>query len=195
VSQWCEVVVEGPHEAVRGFVCGFEFARDQREQVVYGRELPIAAASFQERLRRLLAGDSHTLLYGPPGVILELARGLREWGAPAGLEVTHVREVLRASFRFRGEGFSREVAGRIHAAMATSLPEGVAIADMREDEETHPGAAGPELYAPDHAYRYRLGGVCSGPLAGVLEMHRRATELQFVEPEEVEVESSETERP
>lgn len=190
MSEWCEVVVEGPHEAVRGFVCGFEFARDQREQVLYGRELPIAAASFQERLRRLLAGGSHTLLYGPRPVIVELARGLREWGAPAGLTVTHVREIRRASFPFRGESFSRDVAGRIHAAMATSLPQGVVNTDMREDEETRPGAAGTELYAPDHGYCYRLEGVCSGPLTGVLEMHRRAAELQFVEPGEIEVETA-----
>ncbi|MEW6339017.1 MAG: hypothetical protein ACOY3Y_11430 [Acidobacteriota bacterium] len=195
MNQWCEVVVEGPHDAVRGFVSGFEFARDQREQVVFGRDLPIAPASLQEKLARLLAGGSHTLLFGPRAVALELARGLREWGAPAGLSVTHVREIRRASFRFDGETFNPEVAGRIHAAMVTSLPEAVAIADLHEHEETSPGAAGTELYAPDHAFRYRVTGVCSGPLAGILEMHRRATDLQFVEAEGIGIESSEVECP
>ncbi|MGE5236915.1 MAG: hypothetical protein ACM3O7_11255 [Acidobacteriota bacterium] len=186
---WYEIIVEGPQDAVRGFIAGFESGRGERQTLVFGRDLPLAPGSFQERLAGLFASVRHTMLFGPELAVTDLARALRERGAEAGLEVSATRRLTRARFAFRAEVFSRDVVARIRTEMFAGLPEGVALVDVDEHEQVDAQARGQELYSPEHAFVYRLSASCQGPFPGVVEMHRRARGLEFVEPEEIYIEA------
>ena len=62
----------------------------------------------------------------------------------------------------------------MRAALVTSLPPGIAVEGLAEDEEHHPEARGPEPFAPLHEYTYRASGRITGALPEVLE---RATKV------------------
>ncbi len=94
-------------------------------------------------------------------------------------------------FDFTVEAFAEPVAQQIREALAAP-PPGVEVRITRDDEERNPEAGEPgrvELYAPLHCYAYRAWGTVSGPLAGLLEMHRRLHELPFVYEGRIEVDA------
>jgi hypothetical protein len=181
MSAWHELVIQGPEKAARAFVAGFAAGRGEHGEGVFGSDLDLDAESLGERLRELFAVGSHHLLLVPERVAAPLAEALAERGAELGLRVERQRIVESASFAFRAEVFSRELAESIRGALLTSPPPGVRIEDLSESEETHPEAKGPELYAPIHAYIYRVSGRITGSLPGIFEAWRRAREQDFVE--------------
>src|SRR5437879_1587808 len=110
-----------------------------------------------------------------------VARALGERGRELGLVVERRRVVESATFSFRAEAFSRDVAAQIRDALLATLPAGVWVEQRSEKEETHPEAHGPEPFAPLHEYIYRVSGDIVGPFEGVLEVWQRARTLEFVE--------------
>jgi hypothetical protein len=187
MDDWFEVIVEGRHEAVRGFIAGFELASGHRQPVVFGRDLPLAPGSFHERLAELFERGTHTLLFGPRDAATALARALGERGTDVGLRVDGLRRLTDTRFAFRAEAFSREIADRIRGAMLGDLPSGVEVVDVEDSEEVDERARGQELYTPEHAFVFRLSATCRGSFPGVLEMHRRARAIEFVEPGDIDI--------
>ena len=181
MSAWHEFVIQGPEKTARAFVAGFAAGRGEHGEGVFGSDFALETESLGERLRELFATGSHHLLLAPARVAAPLAQALAERGAEVGLRVERQRIVESASFGFRAEVFSREVAESIRGAFLSSPPPGVQIEDLSEGEETHPEAKGTELYAPMHRYIYRVSGRITGSLPGIFEAWRRAREQDFVE--------------
>jgi hypothetical protein len=97
----------------------------------------------------------------------------------------------RGHFDFTVEAFAEPVAKQIREALAAP-PPGVEVRITRDDEERNPEAGEPgrvELYAPLHCYAYRAWGTVSGPLPGLLEIHRRLHELPFVYEGRIEIDA------
>lgn len=183
MAVWHEIVVTGSEKALRGFLAGFEAARDVRDVVMLGEDLEVEDLPFAARLRGLIGAGTPRLVLAPERSGQALAQALRERGGDAGLELREVRVVLSARFGFAAKAFAPEVAARIRGVLLSSLPEGVRIEGLSQDERREADARGTELYAPVHAYSWEAAGTVVGPLPGVLEMHRRAREEKFVEPE------------
>jgi hypothetical protein len=177
---WHELVIEGSEKAVRAFVVGFAAGRGERDAGVFGRDLGVEPESFGERLRSLFAAGSHHLLLAPGTLAAALADALAQHGAAVGLSLEHRRVVEFATFEFRTEVYSRELAPEIRGALK-SLPAGVRVEDLSEAEEIHPEAHGPEPFAPLHEYVYRGSGRITGSVEGVLEMWGRIHERDFLE--------------
>ena len=183
MSTWYEIVVTGSAKALRGFIAGFEAARDVRDVVLLGEDLEVEGLPFAERLRGLVGGGSPHLVIAPERSGHPLAEALRARGTEAGVELRDVRVINGARFGFTAKAFAPDVAARIRTALLESLPEGVALEGLEQDERREVGARGVELYSPVHDYTWEARGAFAGPLPGVLEMHRRAREEKFVEPE------------
>ena len=182
MSAWHEIALHGTDEAARAFVAGFLAGRgEEPRQVLFSDALVLEPESLGERLRDLLLAGSHVVLVAPEPVAMPLADVLAQHGPEAGLHLERSRLITSASFSFRSEAFSEKVAEDIRHALLTALPAGVETKDVSEREERHPEARGVELYAPMHAYMCRTSGHILGGFAGVLEMHRRARALEFVE--------------
>jgi hypothetical protein len=112
-----------------------------------------------------------------------LARAIRE---RQDLRLESAREVIEGRFGFTAEAFNQEIGARIHAALNTDLPDGIACVDL-EKEERHPEAKGIEMFAPAHDYVYRSRGTIVGTPPGILEMNRRIVRLDFVHEEPLEL--------
>jgi hypothetical protein len=195
MSVWHEVVVGGGESSLRGFVAGFLAAGGTDEVVLFGRDLDVRAASLGERLRDLVGAGAHHALLAPAGVSQRLAAALASRGGEAELRFEHISEVVAAAFAFTAEAYAPEVAARIEAAFHDAVPSGVTVEAFREEEKIDQDARGAELYAPSHDYTYHAKGRVAGALAGVLELHRRAQELDFVKVEAITLETRELGQP
>jgi hypothetical protein len=182
VSAWHEIALHGSDEAARTFVAGFLAGRGERPQsVLFDDDLDLEPESLGERVRDLLLAGSHVVLVCPESVAVPLAEALADPGLDVRLRLERCRLITSASFSFRSEAFSEKVADDIRRTLLATLPTDVATQDVSERVERHPEAHGVELYAPMHPYVCRTSGRIVGGLTGVLEMHRRARALDFVE--------------
>jgi len=192
MSVWRELVVTGSEKALRGFIAGFEAGREVRDVVLLGEDLQVEGLPFAERLRGLVGGGTPHLVIAPERSGHALAAAIEARGADAGLELRAVSVIASARFAFQAKAFAPDVAARIRTALLESLPEGVTIEGLRQDERREAEAHGTELYSPVHDYTWQATGTFVGPLPGVLEMHRRAREEKFVEPEPLHLEVATT---
>lgn len=181
------IVVDGREEVVRAFVMGFLAGQGvAREAVLFGRDLPLDHASLGARLRALLPGGRHeALLLVDTRLAAALASALSE-AHDLGLRLVERARLASAWFTFAADTPSREAAARIHDALA-AIPSGVVLAD-EEREVLDPEAHGVKLYAPAHEYTFRAKGRLAGAVDGVVAMHRRLGELDFVTLEAIHIE-------
>jgi hypothetical protein len=189
MSAWHEIVVVGGEEALRGFLAGFAACRESRDAVLLGRDAMVHAATLGERLRSLVGAAGRHSVLAPDTVATALAGALAARGGDAELRVESVAAIASAAFAFTAEAFSPEVAGAIEAALRENVPAGVTVEAFKETEETDDRARGAELYSPSHDYTYRAKGRVAGEITGVLEMRRRAADIDFVKAEPVELET------
>ena len=182
MSNWQEVVIEGPERTVRAFVLGFVAGRGEPGGGgVFGSDLPLEPESFGERLKALFAAGSHHIVLAPERLAAPLADALAQRGAQVGLRLEHRRAVVSAEFSFRAEVFSREVAAQIRRELLDTLPAGVRVEGLSEAEELHPEARGPEPFAPLHEYAYRVSGRIVGSIEGVLQVWETIHYRDFLE--------------
>jgi hypothetical protein len=180
VTDWLQIEVEGNERVLRAFVAGFCRGRGRPSAALYGRDCGVATELFSERVRELFAAGHHELLYAPAKLAGELHAALAESGNDLGLLASVPQRVKGARVEFSAEAFSSEAAAVIRRELLAGLPPGVTIARLEEALEHEPGEKGGELYAPVHGYAFRARGEYRGPLPGVIEMRRRATDLELV---------------
>jgi hypothetical protein len=182
MGAWHEIAVHGDEKALRGFVAGFLAGRGRDpESVLFGDALDLELESLGERLRDLLQAGSHVVLVAPEDVAEPLAGAISRHGRVAALRLERSRLITSARVSFRAEAFSEDVSREVRRALLGTVAAGAVVEDLSEKEERHPGAKGVELYAPMHSYVYRVSGRITGEFSAVLEMHRRARSLDFVE--------------
>ena len=174
MSAWHELVIEGRDRAMDDLLAAHQESPEWAS--VRGSEIDLATETLLDRILEFLDAQTHHLLYAPADHAETIARAVAE---SPDLKLTSRREILEAYFRFQAETFNRDSAAAIQTALE-SLPEGVQLVGLQQQEETDPSAAGVELYSPEHDYIFRASGRVHGPFPGALEMHRRLKDLDFV---------------
>jgi hypothetical protein len=187
MATWRVLVLTGSEDAVRAFALGFAAGRGEPGDAVLGGDVGVEPASFGERLKELFGAGGHHVVFAPEPLASALALAVQQFGGAVGLGLERSRSVAETSFGVRIETFSRALADEVRAILRTSLPDGVLLDGLTEQEEEHPEAHGAELYAPLHAYAYRATGRITGVLPGVLDVRRRLAEFEFVQLEPLDV--------
>jgi hypothetical protein len=186
MSRWYELSIEGSEQALDELLAG------QREGegglAVRCSELRLESNSLSERILDVLGAKTHHLLFSPGDHARSLVEAL---AGRTDLRLERLREVEGGSFPFEAKAYARDVARTIKGALHDALPPGISLEDLQESETVEPEAKGVELYAPVHDYVYRASGTVRGSLPGVLEMHRRLTEMEFCKPGEIAIEGRE----
>lgn len=181
MTEWHELVVEGAERTLRAFVAGFLAGRGEHAGGVFGSDVALEPASLGERLKALFAAGSHHVFLAPARIAAPLAQALGEHGKAAELELERHRRIDAVRFSFRCEVFAREIAAQVRGALLASLPAGVRVENLSEQEEAHPEARGPEPFAPLHAFTYCASGDIVGSCEGVLDVWQRSRALDFVQ--------------
>ena len=179
--RWYELLIEGPEDAVESLLAG------SPGEVIRGSELRLAESSLADRILQFLHAQTHHLAFASASQARELARAIRD---RPDLKLEGVREVIAGRFGFKAEAYNPEIARKIHDALNSDLPKGIACIDL-EREERRPDAKGIELFAPVHDFVYKARGTIVGTPPGILEMNRRLSRLDFVHEEPLELECRE----
>jgi hypothetical protein len=187
MSEWYEVILEGPAQTVRGFLAGFVAGRGSDDGAIFGDDIDLAAESLGERIKALFAKGSHHALFAREPFATEFEQALERYGPAIEIQVFRHRAVDTGSFGVSVETFSRETAEGIRTLFRQSMANGVRIEQFVENEETHPEAHGTELYAPMHEYAYSASGHVSGPVRPAIELWRRARQYDCVKVEPLHV--------
>lgn len=180
MSVWHELIIEGTDKVVRSFVAGFAVGRDLPGVAVFGSDCGLDDTSFGERLKALFAGGSHHVLLAPAELAAPLTEAVIRHGSAVEVGLVRQRAVEALAFDIEIETFSRVLAEEIRRDLLAAPPAGVRIDGLKEHEETHPEAHGPELYSPMHEYIFRASGRFVGEPAGILFIRARAAARDFV---------------
>jgi hypothetical protein len=177
MSIWKAIVVDGRERDLHAFIAGFTGDRgiDPRD-VILGDDVGLEAGSIGEWLLELV-GKGHHVILAAAALADALAQAIQQCGEDVGLRVERSHEVAGASFVFRIDTFSRDVAAAARAALH-ALPADVRVEERQESEQSTGDGHGVELYAPLHDYTYALSGRVTGPVGGVLEVRRRLAEIE-----------------
>jgi len=179
MSDWHVIAVDGPERELRAFVSGYLADRKvEPSAAVLGDDVGLEEGSLGDRMRALLHGGHHAVLV-PDELATALGDALAQGGPAVGLRVAERRSVSRASFDVHAEVYSRDVAAQLRAAL-----RGAPMSQHSESEEAHTeDKGGVELYAPVHAYAYRVRATVNGPVGDVLAVRRRLADVEAAEIE------------
>ena len=184
---WEQIFVEGTAKALRAFVAEFELGADQATRLMLGSDLDIDPSSLGERLRELLGSPSYHLVLADRATASRFVAAIERRGEERALRIGARGRVRAARFGFSATTYSPEAASEIQQALLHELPPDVSLEDVHEHEERDASARGTELYAPEHHYTYQLAATAIGDVAGVIELHGRATNLELVQAGQIHI--------
>ncbi len=190
MSEWHELVIQGAERTLRAFVVGFSAGRGETARILYGGDIELETASIGERLKELFAAGSHHAVFAPAPFVAALADAVNARGKEVSLRIESRRVVTGASFSFRVEVFTPELAREIRALLVESLPPGARVDGFSEQQESHPEARGPEPFAPLHSCEYRASGRVIGAFVAVIDVWKRAHEHECVETGSLSIEGN-----
>jgi hypothetical protein len=191
-GKFVELILAGPPEAARGFVCGYLAARRQegQERCIFCEERGIRSDSFAAHFLEWSGLRSHlNHLLVDAALQAGMVEALRRRRGQLSLEVRAVRPVRRAFFSFRFRVFDKRLGRRVRK-MFDPLPEGLAMDPGYEPTETvwDDGVPDGGLYSPEHEYELKGEGTVRGEVEALLRLHRRAAAEPMVEVREIELE-------
>jgi hypothetical protein len=180
MSEWHQVWVHGSEKTLRAFVAARLRLPEGAPPVLFGADLDIEPTSLGARLRELLGSPSHHLVLAEHETAKALVEAIEKHGDASGLRLYSHGRVRAARFDFEARAYSPAAAEEIQRAMLHGLAPGVRLENVNEREERDPSARGPELYAPEHDYTYRLAARASGDVPGIFALHRLAHGMELV---------------
>lgn len=183
-----EVVVGGPRGRGLGFLEGFFAGRGHGKSLLDAEEEGFDCQTLREQLREILHPKAEWFHVLVPDDRLALVREAVEAAASRHLplEIHQTRAVSGARFSFSCSVYSREHGQRIRGGFER-LPEGVSLQPEQPFEEIiRPGSKGIAVYAPDHQYELRGHGDVTGPLEGVLAVHRFCRDEALIRSSRIE---------
>jgi hypothetical protein len=181
MATFCEIVIKGDHRDLVPYLSGFAVGARARG-IHFAAEAGLHLEPLRERIRH--HGEVHHV------ICTDALRGavhdaLAKAAPRYRFEIKDERKVERATFSFRVETPSRDVAKAVKDAVAKP-PRGVVVTGFVPSETLQPGAKGAEVYAPAHDYVFRAEGAVDGDI-GVIEMRQKLAAIDFVHCDEIEL--------
>jgi len=185
-----EVVIEGPHELIKGFALGFLAGRGIEGEAVFAREHHVKDSGKLHQLMRILsATEDQTRIIIGEGIGRALREAYEKRQSELAVKVVSIRPVIGARFNFRFKTFSKEFGEKLKTTFA-DLPPGVEIGGYEPEEVIRPKAKGVEAYAPLHDYEIKASGEVFGPAKEVIDFYDRIEHNELIELEEIRLEFS-----
>jgi hypothetical protein len=173
---WHLVTVVGNEHTLRGFLAAFSSLSGPG--ALLDHDLDIAPAGLTERVHDLLT--AHHRVVAPAALATALVAALHKTGPDSLLRIHELHRIAGASLKVEARVYNHAIAAAVRSELLQGLPPGVRIADLQVHEQDLPGDHTPGPYDPVHDYELVVEGQYWGPLAGVLEMRRRAAVFEQV---------------
>lgn len=187
-KEYCEVVVEGSLDLVRGFVVGFLEGREIQGEAIFGEDHHVENEGKFGQMMRLIGvkGNRFHLIVGT-GFHKLLEEAMERRKDELALKIISKKKIRQASFGFRYRAYTRELGDELKALFGDP-PEGLQVKDYQPKETVLPEGKGVEAYAPLHEYEVKATGTLSGPVGDVIDFYGRAEHHDMVELDSIKLE-------
>ena len=167
-----EIVFGGDQTLLKGFIRGFELGRSLKGGFWLGADHPVDTG----RLKRRPLRGKYVHAVCTSAVRKSIMDALSK--APdCGFEILSDKRIVRASFDFKFDTFSREIAALIKDILMT-LPAGLQVLAYKPKETVDKKARGVELYSPAHDYRFEGKGRIEGDFERILAVRARLKAIE-----------------
>jgi hypothetical protein len=166
---------------VRSYLRGFLAGRDVTDGFYFTSDYPFHLPHLRE-LIKFHGAVVHLICNGSlRATVVSAVKKSSE-----GFEVKDTKKLTGVWFAFDVETANRDVAADIRRAL-DDLPAGVRLADYDPRETIDPGSKGVEVYTPVHEYEFKGKGRVRGDIPGVLEMHKRLSDIEAFHVDRIEI--------
>ncbi|MDD5723068.1 MAG: hypothetical protein PHY29_04925 [Syntrophales bacterium] len=190
-KEYCEVVVEGSLDLVRGFVVGFLEGRGIQGEAIFGEDHHVENEGKFGQMMRLIGvkGNRVHLIIGV-GFHKLLEKALEKRKDELALKIISEKKISLASFGFRYRAYTKELGDELMALFGDP-PKGLRVKDHKPKETVSPEGKGVEAYAPLHEYEVKATGTIYGPVSDVINFYGRAEHHDMVELDSIKLEYDE----
>ena len=188
-KEYCEVVVEGSLDLIRGFVVGFLEGKGIQGEAIFGEDHHVEnEGKFGQMLRLIgvVKGNRVHLIVGT-GFHKLLEGALEKRKEELALKIISEKKIRQASFGFRYRAYTRELGEKL-MALFEDLQEGLQIKDYKPKETVMPEGKGVEGYAPLHEYEVKATGTIYGSAKDVIDFYGSAEHHDMVELDSIKLE-------
>ncbi|MBW2561419.1 MAG: hypothetical protein JRE40_11270 [Deltaproteobacteria bacterium] len=187
-KEYCEVVVEGSLDLVRGFVIGFLEGKGIKGEAIFGEDHHVENEGRFGQMMRLIGvkGNRVHLIIGV-GFHKLLEGALERRKGELALKIISEKKIGQASFGFSYRAYTRELGDELMALFGKP-PEGLQVKDYKPKETVMPEGKGVEAYAPLHEYEVKATGTLYGPVRDVLDFYGSAEHHDMVELDSIKLE-------
>lgn len=181
-KQYCEVVVEGSFDLIRGFVVGLLEGHGIRGEAIFREDHHVEnEGRFGQMLRLVGVKGNHFHLIIGVGFLKLLEKSLERRKAELALKLISEKTIKQASFKFHYRVFTRELGDELKSLFG-NLAEALWLSDDYKPKETViPEGKGVEAYAPLHEYKLEATGTVCGPVREIIDLYGRAEHYDLVE--------------
>ncbi|TSA46910.1 MAG: hypothetical protein D4R56_02975 [Deltaproteobacteria bacterium] len=162
-NHYFEVVVEGHHEFIKGFVTGLLAGKGLQGETFFGGDYDIDKDSPFEMLAHLVGmRHGHTIMI-VEAQVLEfwrswIKRSINNRGRESSMSLVSVRKIKEGHFTFSIHTFSREVGKKLNQILTDLSPCLRIEPPYAPEEKETPEGRGIEAYAPLHDYEMTTQG-------------------------------------
>jgi hypothetical protein len=162
-NHYFEVVAEGHHEFIKGFVTGLLAGKGLQEETFFGGDYDIDKDRPLEMLAHLVGlRHEHTVMI-VEAQVLELwqswiKRSINNRKREPGMSLVSVRKIKEGHFTFSIHTFSREVGKNLNQILTDISPCLRIDPPYAPEEKETPEGRGIEAYAPLHDYEMTAQG-------------------------------------
>jgi hypothetical protein len=182
-AMYHEIVVKGDETLLKGFIRGFELGRSLQGGFWLAGDHPIDSGHLKHR--RLRGSYVHAIC---TSAVRKSIRDALSNAPDCGFEILSDKKIARASFSFKFDTFSREVAASIKGILKT-LPAGLQVLAYEPKETVDKKAHGVELYSPVHDYRFEGKGRIEGDFEGILAVRAKLKAIEVVKPGKIHLDT------
>ncbi len=181
-KKYCEFVVEGSFDFIRGFVLGFFEGRGIQGDAVFEREHHVEhETKFGQLLRMIRIKENHAYLIVDSEVHGMIQEAIEKRNLKNDIKIVSMREITQAYFEFSYHIYSRTLGEELKTFFG-SLPPGLRIEKGDGPKETvNPEGKGIEAYTPLHEYEIEAKGEIHGPVGVVLNLYSKIEHKDMVE--------------
>lgn len=183
--RYIEIIVDGPFDAVKGFVLGFLETIGKKSDALFAREHRIEHEGGFDHLLRLInlkEDRAHIIISKKIGRLLREAFDKRK-----DIKVLSSKEIVGAHFDFNSAAYTEEYGDELKG-LFESLPRGIQIEGYELKEKDRPNFKGISPYSSEHRYGMKARGTISGPVKEVIDFYDKIKRYEMMELGEIKLE-------
>jgi len=166
-KQYSEVVFEGHHGNIRGFIEGFIAGSGKEMSFFFSDRAGVKAETMSEVIKEWISLSNkihHVIMESE--LLDRIKKALEKLSDGDSLNRSSIKSakaIKAASFKFTFSTYGRKY-GEDIKKLLEKLPGGLSLKDYAPVEKVDKDAKGVELYSPAHEYTFEGSGVITGPV-------------------------------